>query len=398
MRISLEKALSLIEESVMPLAPETVPLDKALGRILASSVSAGMDQPPFPRSPYDGYALRAGDTAGADENSPAVLEITGRSFAGAPAGVSVGAGQAVRIMTGGVIPEGADCVAMQEKTEAYKDRLKVFTELSPYDNYCRQGEDFHAGDILVSAGTRVTAAVCAVAASAGVTELKVFPRPLTALIPTGDELQTPGTALAPGRIYDSNAAYLSARLCELGIPQTAAVPVADDLDAIAAVVEKASRSCALAVTTGGVSVGEKDYLPDVFKKLGAETVFHGVDMKPGMPAALAVLNGTPILALSGNPFACAVTFELLGRSALAKLSSDPSLAPEKTRGVLVKTWEKRRPCRRFLRAVCENGVVSFPPEQQNGQMRSMIGCNCLAELPAGEGTLPSGTQVEVFML
>ena len=398
MRISLEEAQNLIEKSVESLAPTTLPVKNALGCILAKSVSAGMDQPPFPRSPYDGYALRAADSAGASESAPVTLTVVGKSFAGAPANVPVGPGQAVRIMTGGVIPEGADCVVMQEHTDEGETAVKIHEQLSPYTNYCKQGEDFHAGEPLMPAGTRVTAAVCAVAASAGVTELSVHPRPWVALVSTGDELQKPGTTLTPGHIFDSNAAYLSARLTELGIPFIALDPIGDDPDKIADALQRAATLSEFAISTGGVSVGQKDYLPAAFKSVGAETLFHGVAMKPGMPAAFALLHEKPLLALSGNPFASAVTFELLGRLVLAKLACDSSLAPLKTQGALGQDYEKRRPCRRFLRAVLENGVLRFPPEQQNGQMRSMIGCNCLAELPAGDEALAAGSKVNVYML
>lgn len=397
MRISLEEAQSLIEKSVVPLAPTTLSVKNALGCILAKSVSSGIDQPPFPRSPYDGYALRAADSAGASESAPVTLTVVGKSFAGAPADMSVGPGECVRIMTGGVIPEGADCVIMQEHTDEGVPAVKIFEPLSPYANYCKQGEDFRTGETLVSAGMRVTAAVCAVAASAGVTELSVHPRPWVALVSTGDELQKPGTMLTPGHIYDSNAAYLSARLTELGIPFIALDPIGDDPDKIADALQRAATLSEFAISTGGVSVGQKDYLPAAFHALGEQTVFHGVAMKPGMPAAFALLHEKPLLALSGNPFASAVTFELLGRLVLAKLASDSSLAPLKTQGVLAQDYEKRHPCRRFLRAVFENGALRFPPEQQNGQMRSMIGCNCLCELPAGDAPVAAGTAVNVYM-
>ena len=398
MRISLEEAQCLILENVTPLAPVRLPLKNALGYVLAQDVAAGMDQPPFPRSPYDGYALRSADSAGASETSPVTLEVVGRSFAGAPANVALGPGEAVRIMTGGVIPEGADCVVMQEHTDEGEARVRVFEVLSPYVNFCRQGEDFRAGETLVKAGTKCTAAVAAVCASAGVTALSVVPRPRVGLLSTGDELQKPGTKLAPGHIFDSNAAFLSARLAELGVPALPSGPVGDEPDLLADAVFDAARLSDLVVTTGGVSVGQKDYLPATFARIGAATVFHGVAMKPGMPAAFAVLDEKPLLALSGNPFASAVTFELLGRWVLAKRACDPTLAPTEALGVLGQSYEKRRPCRRFLRAVLDSGAVTFPPEQQNGQMRSMIGCNCLAELPAGDAPVAAGTPVKVFLL
>ena len=398
MRISLEEAQHRIIDNTNMLPPTAVSGRNALGRVLAQSIVAKMDQPPFPRSPYDGYALRAADSAGAGDSSPVSLRVVGKSFAGVPADVSVGPGECVRIMTGGVIPTGADCVVMQERTDFGEDTVLVSEQLSPYANYCRQGEDFHAGETLAAAGTKVTAAVCAVAASAGVTKFSVYPRPWVALVSTGDELQKPGSKLLPGHIFDSNAAWLSARLTELGVPFVTLDAVGDDKSRIAEALKSGVQLASFVISTGGVSVGQKDCMPAAFDAIGANTVFHGVDMKPGMPAAFATLNGTPLLALSGNPFASAVTFELLGRLIISRLTYDPQFEPLKTQGVLGLAYEKRRPCRRFLRAVLDNGVVRFPPEQQNGQMRSMIGCNCLADLPVGEAPLAVGTQVNVYML
>lgn len=398
MRISLEEALERIRQTVRPLPAENSTLKNALGLITAAPVAAPMDQPPFPRSPYDGYALRAEDTQGASAETPAMLRVVGRSFAGRPAGVAVGKNEAVRIMTGGVIPAGADCVLMQEKTDYGEEQVRIFQSLAPYDNYCRRGEDYRAGETLIAAGTRVTAAVHAVAASAGCTALPVYPRPWTAVLSTGDELAVPGKALAEGQIYNSNNAYLSARLTELGVPTLDLKHVDDELDKIAGAIADAARLAKLVITTGGVSVGEKDLVPGALERLGAEIVFHGVEMKPGMPAAFAFLGGTPVLALSGNPFAAAVNFEVLGRAVLACLASDRGLAPELRQAVLAEDYPKRGKVPRFARATVENGLVRIPGEQGNGQLRSLIGSNCLAELPAGEEPFKAGTTVNIWMM
>lgn len=398
MRISLEEALKRIRSTVPPLPSAYLPMEAALGLITAEPLTAFMDQPPFPRSPYDGYALRAEDSAGASEMAPVSLEVVGESFAGSPFPGEVKACQTVRIMTGGAIPQGADCVVMQEKTDMGTEFVRIFQALCPFDNYCHRGEDFKKGDVLAPEGIRVSAALRAVASGAGLEGVRVIPRPLTAVIATGDELRSPGQSLAPGQIYNSNSPYLLSRLTELRIPNLDKGLVQDDLDDLTKALAQAAGTAELVICTGGVSVGQRDLVPAALERLGADILFHGVAVKPGMPAALALLNGRPVLALSGNPFACAVTFELLGRPLLARLAGDVSLEPEVRSGQLAEAFEKRRPVRRFLRGTLSEGAVTLPGEQGNGQLRTMIGCECLAELPPGEEPLPAGTEIKIFMI
>lgn len=398
MRITLEDALELIRVSVIPLAPAKLPLKDTLGLITAEKLASEMDQPPFPRSPYDGYALRAEDSFGASDNYPITLKVVGSSFAGSPADAFVSSGEAVRIMTGGAIPEGADCIIKQENTNGGEKTVAIFESLKPYDNYCHQGEDFHKGDTLAESGIKVTAAVHAVATSAGCSELKVFPKPWISIISTGDELQELGSMLQYSHIYNSNAAYLSSRLKELSVPSLDLGPVCDELEGIKAAIEKALKLSDFIICSGGVSVGQKDLVPLALEQLGAKIIFHGVAIKPGMPAAFAMLQNKPILALSGNPFACAVTFELLARTVTACLASDATFEPRVVKAVLSEGYDRKRPVRRFHRGILKSGVVRVPGEQGNGQLRTMIGCNCLVDLPAGDKPLCAGETVNAYLL
>lgn len=398
MRISLERALELIEEKISPLRARHLPFGLALGCVTAEDVPALLNQPPFPRSPYDGYALFSRDSAGASKNAPVTLRVVGRSFAGTPAGLELKSGEAVRIMTGGEIPEGADCVIMQEKTDCGEERVQIFQALSPYENYCHMGEDFKIGEVLISAGTLVNAPVLAVAACSGYKELPVIPLPRTAIIATGDELIHAGEELSTGQIYSSNSVLLSGRLAELSVPVTHESIVSDTLADICGRIESAAKDAELIITTGGVSVGEKDLVPAALEKLGAEILFHGVAIKPGMPTALAKFNSAYVLALSGNPFACAASFELLGRPLLSRLSGNPRLSPPIYEARLEQDFDYHRSMRRFHRGICRDGIVHIPPEQGNGQLRTMIGCNCLVELPSGEGALKAGSTVRIYSL
>ena len=397
MPIPIEEAVARIRARLSPCPPVSVPLEDALGCITAAELRAPLDQPPFPRSPLDGYAVRAADLAGASAERPAVLDVVGISPAGCPAPVEVAPGQAVRIMTGGVIPIGADCVVMQENTDGGTERVAVRQPLLPGQNYCRQGEDFSAGECLAEAGVPVTAAVLAAAAAAGMDSLRVHPRPRVAVLSTGDELRAPGQPLALGQIYDANRPYLTGRLRELGVFRTAGGMAEDDPSALEFALSAAAGRSDLIVSTGGVSVGQRDRVVETLANLGAEIVFHRVAMKPGMPAAFALLRGTPVLALSGNPFAAAVTFELLVRPALAVLSSDPRLESSVAPARLEERCSKGSSVPRFQMGRLKDGTVRLSPRQENGRIRGLSGNNCLVKLPAGDG-VPAGTLVDTFGL
>lgn len=398
MRIQLEEAIRLIRENVKPLPPSERNLEESLGCLLASELMAEFDQPPFPRSPYDGYALRAEDSREATAVAPVTLRVVGRSFAGIPSNAQLGRNEAVRIMTGGVIPLGADCVIMQEQTDMGEEEVKIYRSLRPYDNYCFAGEDYHRGDVLAPAGERVTAAVCAIASGAGKDRLSVFTKPVVTVFSTGNEIQTPGKPLLPGQIYTSNNAYIRGRLTELGVPVWELAPVDDVMEKLTLAYGEALKHTDMVITTGGVSVGQRDLVPSALEAMGAEVVFHGVNVKPGMPALFAICNGKPVLALSGNPFAAAASFELLGRYVCAALSSDRALEPHKISAALAEDYTGKKNCRRFLSGKQCEGSVTIPQVQSNGRLKSTVGSNCLVEIEEGEGELRAGTQVPVWML
>ena len=396
--ISLEEAEALLTAELSPLGQEVLPARDALGRTLAADITAPMDQPPFDRSPLDGYALRSADIAGADRDHPAVLAVVDTLYAGDQARVSVGPGQAVRIMTGAMLPPGCDCVVPQEHSNR-GNPVGVYTALPPYQNYVYQGEDYKAGSVLLTKGTRLDAAALGVLASAGLTEVPVCRRPRVAVLTTGDEVVAPGAApLPPGKIYGSNLALLLARLAELGIPAVSGQQIGDDPQAVAKAMERLLEGCDLLITTGGVSVGDKDIFHQALPLLGAERVFWRVDLKPGTPAMFSRYQGKPILSLSGNPFAAFTTFELLARPLLSALAGESHLLPCKRRGVLATPFSKPSPRRRFLRGRYEDGEVTLPEGHSSGQLASLVGCNCLVELPAGTPPAEAGQQVQVWLL
>ena len=342
---------------------------------------------PFDRSPLDGYALRSADLAGADRDHPAVLEVVDTVYAGDEARIPVGPGQAVRIMTGAMLPPGCDCVVPQEDTDR-GDPVSVFVSLKPFQNYVYQGEDYRKG-------TRLDAASLGVLAGAGITEAEVCRRPRVGLLTTGDEVVSPGTALPAGKIYGSNQMLLAARLAELGF-ETETAHRGDDPAAVAEAMRELLETCDVLLTTGGVSVGDKDIFHQALPLLGAERSFWRVNLKPGTPAMYSLYQGKPILSLSGNPFAAFTTFELLARPLLAALSGEEG--PRWGEGVLDTPFPKASPRRRFIRGRYEHGHITLPEGHSSGMLASLVGCNCLAELPAGSPPAEAGTRVRILLL
>ena len=392
--LSLEQAVARITAPLSPLGVELLPLPEALGRTLASDMNAPLDQPPFDRSPLDGYALRSADLAGADKNHPVVLGVVDTVYAGDEAKVPVKPGQAVRIMTGAMLPPGCDCVVPQEDTDR-GNPVRVFAALKPFQNYLYQGEDYRKGSVLLKKGTRLDAAALGVLASAGLTEAEVCRRPRLRLLTTGDEVVEAGRPRPAGKIYGANQLLLAARLAELGFEFRAAHR-GDDPAAVAEAMGELLAGCDLLITTGGVSVGDKDIFHQAIPLLGAEQVFWRVDLKPGTPAMCSVYQDKPILSLSGNPFAAFTTFELLARPLLAVLSGEPGL--QWGEGVLDTPFPKTSPKRRFIRGRYENGHITLPEVHSSGMLSSLVGCNCLAELPAGSPPAETGTRVRILLL
>lgn len=396
--LTLEEAVSLIGAHTPALGEERLPLGQALGRTLAEDVSARIHQPPFPRSPLDGYALYAADTQGATPDTPRTLPVVDTIYAGAVPTHPLYPGQAMRIFTGAMLPQGCDSVIRQEDTDLGTERVSVRRELSPGANCIPRGSDFQAGDVLLPAHTRLDAAALGLLASSGIVEIPVHTLPVVGLLTTGDEVVEPAChPLPPGKVYNSIACLLSARLHELGLTQVRTCHVGDDPAQAAHALSTLLEVCDCLITIGGVSVGDKDILHQTLPLVGAKRLFWRVDVQPGTPAMFSVRQGTPILSLSGNPFAAFATFELLARPMLAALCQQPDLLPRKTSAVLHSPFPKASPRRRFVRGYLKDTEVTLPANHASGVLSSLVGCNCLVEFPAGTPPLSQPTPVQVYI-
>ena len=399
--ILLEEALKLILDRVH-IITDTVntEVSEAGGCILAEDVYSPLDNPPFPRSPVDGYAVRAVDIKEADQEHPAELKVAGCIYAGDNGqSCSLKPGEAYRIMTGAPFPAGADTAVKQEDTDFGEDRVKIYKSQKSYDNYCFQGEDYKKGRLLLKKGTRLTFAEQGILSGIGYTEISVFRKPAVRVFTTGDELCPPGRPLKPWKIYDSNGMMVSSRLRELGILPKSVLHQPDSEEELAEALQEAAKDADVILTTGGVSVGKKDILHGALKKLGAEKVFWRIRLQPGMPTIFSVYHDTCILSLSGNPFGAMANLELLFRPMLAKMTGDETCLMEKRQGIMEGDFQKKSRVRRFVRAVYKDGNVSFPQGiYSSGAIGTLRGCNCLLDIPAGTEGIKGGEKVTVWML
>ncbi|MBR0262173.1 MAG: molybdopterin molybdotransferase MoeA [Selenomonadaceae bacterium] len=389
--ITFEQAIELLTAHVEAVDDtEEVLLLAALGRVAAQNYYATFDNPPFDRSPLDGYALKSSDT-------PGNFKIIGEECAGDFFAGEIKSGEALRIMTGAAMPKGSDCVIRQEDVKVDGEKIFVNKKLKHHENYCFAGEDIKSGSLLVGEDTKITAAHIAVLASQGVNLVKIYRRPKIAIASTGDELIQPYEKLSPGKIYNSNIYLLAARLFEMGFSPKILYNLPDDADTCAEKIFSMRDELDLLITTGGVSVGKKDIMHDVVKKIG-ERIFWRVMMKPGAPVIGWTCGKFLGVALSGNPFAAYATFELLARPVLAKLSRRADILYKRGRGILANNFPKKSFGRRFIRAKFDGEKIFLPNRHESGSLYSAVYCNALVDIPAGSDVLKAGAEVEIILL
>lgn len=396
----LEQAQNLLLERVnMIKDAEEITLWDAGGRVLAKDIYAEHDQPPFPRSPLDGYAVRSADISTASKDQPVRLRVLEEVDAGHVGSKCVEPGTAVRIMTGAPIPDGADCIVGQEDTDYGEETVEVCEPIGSYENYCYAGEDYKAGTKILGEGLLLGAVEVGILASLGLEGVSVYRSPKAAVITTGDEIILPGEELAGGKIYDSNLYTLVTRLRMWGMEVTAKERVGDDAAFAAERIREAAGNADLVITTGGVSVGKKDIMHEVVKLLGCETIFWKIAVKPGMPTLCAQYQGKLLICLSGNPYGAAVNLELLVRPLLCKMSGRPDLKIRRVRAVTESTFPKMSRVTRYVRGYYENGKVRIPDgSNASGILSTMCGCNCLIEIPAGTSRLERGDTADIILL
>ncbi len=396
------RARDLLLARVSPVDRERVPLADCAGRVLAEALTAAEDVPPFDRSPYDGYALRAADTAGIDAEHPVTLDILEEVPAGHVGCCAVTPGAAVKVLTGSPLPEGADAIVPFEDTRFTESAVTLFRPMVPGSNVIRAGEDVKAGSLLAAAGTVIDGGLAATLAGQNVARPRVFRVPRVGVVSTGSELVEPGQPLSPGKIYNTGRYALAAALQRDGAEPVFVGCAGDDVDAIAALIRDGLSRCDALVLTGGVSVGDYDLTPDAMERCGVELLFRGVAMKPGMACCYGMAGGKAVMALSGNPASAMTNYYAIARPAVKKLCGLADPLPHAIELTLAAPFEKKSRATRLLRGILEidggQAMLRLPGDQGNVVISSMIGCNAMAEVPAGSGALPAGTILKGFLL
>ena len=393
--LSIEQARSRILERVRPLPAERIPLEEANGRVLAESARAAVDLPPFPSSAMDGFAVRVSDL-------PGRLPIVGRIAAGRPADRPLRAGEAMAIATGGVVPDGADAVVPVEVTVVHDDNIVEVPDGVAAGAHVRpRAGDVEAGARVVPAGTRLGPGQLGALAAAGIAEVVCSVRPQASVLTTGTELRRPGEPLEPGQIYEANGLVIEAQLAGAGAEVERLVAVEDTETAHRTAIERGLEADVL-VTSGGVSVGPHDLVRRVEAGLGVEEVFWRVAVKPGKPTSFGVRGDTLVFGLPGNPVSSLVTCELFVRPAVEALQGLVDPGPHFRIGTLAAPTGRNPQRDELARArarVTDDGVVL---ELLRGQESHMIAqaaeANALVLIPAGDGTVESGTPMRYLEL
>lgn len=321
--MTLDEAKQVIDQyfKPTPLGDEDVALLEAYNRVLKENVVSKLDIPPFNRSTVDGYAVNAEDTFGADENQPVRLKITGAVNVGEQPNLALGKSEAFEIVTGAPLPEGANAVVMIEDTERENDLLQVYVAVTSNENVMKKGSDIRIGETVLNAGQVLGASEIGVLAALGLTKAKAFKPPIVAVISTGGEVTEPCKPLPPGKIYDINAYSLSTAVIECGGKPVFFGVVPDDKAALTRALSTAVVSADIVITSGGVSVGPKDFTPQIVDSLGKPgLIVYGIAIKPGKPTTVAFIGDKPVFSLPGHPAAALLNFFLLVRPIIQRLS------------------------------------------------------------------------------
>ena len=378
------------------LPPRPVPLVEADGLVLAAALVAPGELPRFTNAAMDGFALRSADTL----RAPARLQVVGRYRAGAPFEGSVQPGEAVAIATGAALPMGADTIAPIEEVQQWGAAILVPDTLEPGRHVRSAGEDVAAGQVLVERGIVVGPGQLAAAAALGFASVFVHPRPRVAILPTGDEIQPAGSRLGPGETYDAVSVALAVLLAEAGAVPMVTPPVVDEPGALMGALGAAARDADAILTTGGVSVGDRDLLPRLFGPVAVQG--FRVALRPARPFAFGTAFGTPLFCLPGNPASALAAFEELVRPAVLGMLGKPPVLRPALRAVLGESLPGSPGSLHLVRAaVWRDGsrlCARSAGRQGAGMMHSLAGANAWAIIPSGTSELPAGSVVDVRML
>ncbi|MBS6500256.1 MAG: molybdopterin molybdotransferase MoeA [Clostridium sp.] len=397
--ISLEEAIEILNNNVNNLDIEEVDLIDGLNRVISENIYAQINNPPFNKSAMDGYALISNNT----ELSNRKFKVIDKVYAGGVCSSAVNEDTAVRIMTGAPIPKGANAVIKQEDVTLEDDFIILKKNIKENENICIKGEDISKGSLLLKSSKKLDYADIGILASSGINKMKVYKKPKIAFISTGDEVVDIGLALGEGKIYNSNKYSILSRIKEFGYEAKYIAHINDNFHEIGSYIEEISNEVDLIITTGGVSVGEKDLLKDAIDTTSGEKLFWKITIKPGSAVLCSRVNKSIVISLSGNPTAALTTFELLVKPTLEKLSGYQEIKINREKAILSKDIKKKSPQRRFIRGYvevnnCKQYVHITQTKSGNGILSSAINSNCIIEIETNNDGKNQGDLVDIIKL
>ena len=390
---------------VRRLQAEEVPIVSSVGRVLASNLVTHIDLPPYDRSAVDGFALRAEDTLRCSKNSPVSLKIVGVVEIGNTPKVPVERLEAVRISTGAPRPDGADAVVMIEHTEQKKDLVKIFNPISAWKNMIKKGEDVKVGELLLEKGSEIMPQDVGMLSALSFSSIKVVRKPRVAVLSVGDELLKEGSKQAYGKTVDINRPALMSTLLQDGCDPLDLGIVRDDFGIVEARVKEALERNDMLLVGGGTSVGSKDIVPDVIDSLGEPgMVAHGLAMRPGKPAGLAILNNKPVVLVPGYPVAALITYSIIARPIIFRLLGSENIRNKNdiVKARLTKTIESPRGIREFVRVTIRTKSRGFAAEPVTATgasiLSSMVKANGILVVPENTESIKQDEEVEVRLI
>jgi molybdopterin molybdotransferase len=396
--VEVEEAQARIIAATQPLGSETIPLREAAGRVLAETVLAPRPLPSFDNSAMDGYAVRASDVARVSLTAGIHLKCIGAVAAGGYFAGTVESGTCVRLFTGSPLPSGADAVVMQEDANASGAEVTILDAVKPWENVRLAGEDVKRGELIGQSGERLTAARLALLGAMGLTGVRVGTRPVIGILGTGNEIVEAGQPLKPGQIFESNRLALAALVGNAGARAEILPLVPDSLEATRERLKQALERSDAVVTTGGVSVGEHDFVKAAFEALGGTIDFWQVAMKPGKPFVFGRLGKKFLFGLPGNPVSAFITFLLLVRPAIWRMQGASDLSWPSYPGVLAESLQNRGGRRHFMRVCVDAAGQVRSAGTQASHVLSSLACASGVVSVAPETTLPAGAAVMVHPL
>lgn len=396
------EARAILLAAAEPVETEKRELCACAGRVLAQKLTAACDVPPFDRSAFDGYVLRAEDTRRASCEQPITLRIMEEIQVSSLPRNALGPGEASKILTGAPIPPGGDAVVPYERTDFTEHEVTLYAPLRQGEDVVRKGEDVCLGAVLAEQGQRIDAGLMGSLAAQNIAEPLVFRQPRIGILSTGSELCEVGQPLLPGQIHDTNRYSLLALLTRLGIEPVLFGSVPDRLDEIEAAMDQALSACDALITTGGVSMGDYDLVPAAQEAIGAEILIRGVDLKPGMACCYARRDEKLLFGLSGNPTSSLTNLYVVALPALRRMCGLRECETKEFPVTLTEDFCKKSPINRLLRGFSDlrDGTVRLrlSTGQGNVKLSGLVGCDLAAMIPAGSGPVQAGTVLQGFFL